>query len=321
MFIKQYIKELLYLHECVTIPNFGAFLTHSIGAFVHYENGDFDPPQKRIGFNGLLKNNDGVLAHYMARKENSSYEKALRTIEKEVITWKQKLNTQNLIFVGIGEMKLTIDRKIEFFPSRQINFDLNSFGLISFKRSPIKKTISSSENKNLFHMENQTKEDLMFTPEEKKPKNPLLRYAAIGIIGIALLSASYYFGDQYVTNQKLEATKIAQKKIKDNVQKATFDLGSISKIELTFDAKNDALVAVPEYPYYSIIAGSFRSISNAEKMLASLIEEGYNAEFSQSSPEGLYRVAYGRFTSKKEALKLLNFVRYTLEEEAWYLEE
>lgn len=321
MLIKQYIKELLYIHECVTIPSFGAFLTQSTRAFVNYEVGNFEPPKKIIGFNILLKNNDGVLANHLAKKEKISYEKALKKIEKEVIIWKQRLNTQNLFFPGIGEMKLTYDKKIEFFPSRQINFDSNSYGLKPFQRNPIKKIIPVSDNKNLFHMDNQTKDDLMFTPEEKKSQNPLLRYAAIAILTLALLGTSYYYGDKYMTEEKIEATKVAQKKIKDNVLNATFDLGTISKIELNFDAENNYIQPVPEYNFYSIIAGSFRSMSNAEKKLSTLIEEGYNAEYSKSSPEGLYRVAYGRFESKKEALKLLNFIRYTLEEEAWYLEE
>ena len=321
MLIKQYIKELLYIHECVTIPSFGAFLTQSTRAFVNYEVGNFEPPKKIIGFNILLKNNDGVLANHLAKKEKISYEKALKKIEKEVIIWKQRLNTQNLFFPGIGEMKLTYDKKIEFFPSRQINFDSNSYGLKPFQRNPIKKIIPVSDNKNLFHMDNQTKDDLMFTPEEKKSQNPLLRYAAIAILTLALLGTSYYYGDKYMTEEKIEATKVAQKKIKDNVLNATFDLGTISKIELNFDAENNYIQPVAEYNFYSIIAGSFRSMSNAEKKLSTLIEEGYNAEYSKSSPEGLYRVAYGRFESKKEALKLLNFIRYTLEEEAWYLEE
>ena len=321
MLIKQYIKELLYIHECVTIPSFGAFLTQSTRAFVNYEVGNFEPPKKIIGFNILLKNNDGVLANHLAKKEKISYEKALKKIEKEVIIWKQRLNTQNLFFPGIGEMKLTYDKKIEFFPSRQINFDSNSFGLKPFQRNLIKKIIPVSDNKNLFHMDNQTKDDLMFTPEEKKSQNPFLKYAAIAILTIALLGTSYYYGDKYMTEEKIEATKIAQKKIKDNVLNATFDLGTISKIELNFDAENNYIQPVAEYNFYSIIAGSFRSMSNAEKKLSALIEEGYNAEYSKSSPEGLYRVAYGRFESKKEALKLLNFIRHTLEEEAWYLEE
>ena len=235
MLIKQYIKELLYIHECVTIPSFGAFLTQSTRAFVNYEVGNFEPPKKIIGFNILLKNNDGVLANHLAKKEKISYEKALKKIEKEVIIWKQRLNTQNLFFPGIGEMKLTYDKKIEFFPSRQINFDSNSFGLKPFQRNLIKKIIPVSDNKNLFHMDNQTKDDLMFTPEEKKSQNPFLRYAAIAILTIALLGTSYYYGDKYMTEEKIEATKIAQKKIKDNVLNATFDLGTISKIELNFE--------------------------------------------------------------------------------------
>jgi hypothetical protein len=35
-------------------------------------------------------------------------------------------------------------------------------------------------------MENKNNDDLMFTPEKEK-KSPLMRYAAIGVIGIALL--------------------------------------------------------------------------------------------------------------------------------------
>ena len=72
---------------------------------------------------------------------------------------------------------------------------------------------------------------------------------------------------------------------------------------------------------FSIIAGSFRSLSNAEKKVESLKSEGYPAELAQLNPEGLYRVAYGRYTSKKEAINMLYFLKYTLEEEAWYLEE
>ena len=41
----------------------------------------------------------------------------------------------------------------------------------------------------------------------------------------------------------------------------------------------------------------------------------------QQNPEGMHRVAYGRFTSKREAIKLLYFIKYTLKEDAWYLEE
>ena len=90
MQLQQYIKELLYRHECVTVPNFGAFLTHSISLLIQPKTGVFSS-NKEVSFNHLLKSNDGILAHFMAQKENISYEQALRKIEKEVIVWKQKL--------------------------------------------------------------------------------------------------------------------------------------------------------------------------------------------------------------------------------------
>ena len=76
-----------------------------------------------------------------------------------------------------------------------------------------------------------------------------------------------------------------------------------------------------EQPYYSVIAGSYRSMDNAEKRLEQLQAEGFDAAFTEVNPEGLHRVAYGRFYSKREALNLHNYIRYALKEEVWYLEE
>ena len=81
MQLQQYIKELLYQHECVTVPNFGAFLTRTIDVLIQPDSGLFSPPGKEVSFNHLLKSNDGILAQYIAQKENVTYEQALRKID------------------------------------------------------------------------------------------------------------------------------------------------------------------------------------------------------------------------------------------------
>ena len=315
MQLSLYIQDLLYEHECVTIPHFGAFLTRSFDAKVTLE-GRFSPPWKEVNFNPLLITNDGILAHHLAQKESVSYEQALRHIEKEVSSWKRRLQTQTLRFPGIGEIRLNSARKIDFIPWEKVNFNLKSFGLKVFNRDPlISKTISN-------HMENSNKEDLMFTPDKKKAvykKNPLVKYVAIGIIGLTLLSAAYFFGDRYVTDEKVLAQKKAQQQIEKNIQEATFDLGSLDAIEVNVTATTQILA--PEKTYYSVIAGSFRLISNAERKVNQLIGEGYPAAIAELNPEGLYRVAYGRYSTRKEAINMLYFIKYTLKEEAWYLEE
>ena len=170
MVTQHYIKELLYQHECVTVPNFGAFLTRSINILNHTDSDLFVPPRKEVSFNSLLSNNDGVLAQYVAQKEKISFEQALRKIEKEVISWKQKLNTQQLSFPGIGEIKLNTQKKITFYPDGKINFDLNAFGLSSFYRKPLKNHNNTNEFNPPQNMEKENKENLMFTPGEKEEK-------------------------------------------------------------------------------------------------------------------------------------------------------
>ena len=112
-------------------------------------------------------------------------------------------------------------------------------------------------------MEDKNKDDLMFKPEnDGTKKSGILRYAAVGIIGIALVSASYYFGDQYVSNQRLVAQEKAQKQIEKNVQEATFDLGSLDAIEVSVTTELTPEKVVLDQVYYSIIAMSL--IHNSE---------------------------------------------------------
>ena len=103
MLLYQYIKELLYQHECVTVPNFGAFLTRTNHATVT-NDGAFFPPRKEILFNRLLSTNDGILAHYYAQKEAISYEQALRKIEKEASLWKKRIRLWSRKVCSIGHI-------------------------------------------------------------------------------------------------------------------------------------------------------------------------------------------------------------------------
>tara|TARA_B100001996_G_scaffold176430_1_gene134726 strand:+ start:2966 stop:3931 length:966 start_codon:yes stop_codon:yes gene_type:complete len=321
MEIKSYINDLLYEYECVTIPEFGSFLTRKIPAKISLD-GTFSPPKKEISFNSLLKTNDGILAKHIAQMTNSNYESVLKLINKKIIKWIEKLKKESIDFPGIGEIRLNNHDKIEFFPSNKINFYKDSFGLSPFKKDPL---IKLSFNKNNLIMEKTNNDDLLFTPEKSNKKRKIIyvKYAAISLLSILLIGSIYFFTDNYLSNQKLNEIEIAQKKIKSNVQKATFDIGKLSKIELNLKANKSENISSlnSNEKYYSIIAGSFRSIKNAENKLSSLIKEGYKAEMARKSSEGFHRVAYGRFISKKKAINLLIFVKYTLQEEAWFLEE
>ena len=200
MEIKSYINDLLYQYECVTIPEFGSFLTRKIPAKIGFD-GTFTPPKKEVSFNSLLKTNDGILAKHIAQKTNSNYESILKLINKKTIKWIEKLKVESLNFPGIGEMKLNNHGKIEFLPSNEINFYKNSFGLYTFKKNPL---VNISYNKKHDQiMENSNNDDLLFTPESKNKKRKMqyIKYSAIGLLIIVLIGSIYFFSDNYFSNQ------------------------------------------------------------------------------------------------------------------------
>jgi cell division septation protein DedD len=93
-------------------------------------------------------------------------------------------------------------------------------------------------------------------------------------------------------------------------------------MNLSFNAKPEVIEIAPlDRTYYSVVAGSFRSIDNAERLLKNLRVNGFDAAFTEVNPQGLHRVAYGRFISKREALNLHNYVKFALKEDAWFLVE
>ena len=224
---------------------------------------------------------------------------------------------------------LNSEQKIGFTPFDQINFDKNSIGLNSFSKKPLSEksttTTTKSITKKTIVMEDTNNEDLAFTPETKKQKPAYLKYAAVGVLAIGLVAASYFLGNQYLTDERLKSTELAQEKIKTKVQEASFDLGEIAALELNViakDVEDESVSEIVAGDFFSVIAGSFREESNALKMLDKLKEEGFDeATLAKQSPDGLYRVAYGRFETKRKAMQLYYFLTQTLEEEAWYLAE
>lgn len=325
------IEQLLYFHECVTIPDFGSFLVSKTKAKVDFKKGKFLSPKRKISFNALIKQNDGVLAKYISSNLNISYQNALEIIYERIKKWSENIKVDTLIFKNIGEFYLNTENKICFQAYNTKNFSYNFFGLEDFRRLPINEidlnTIINKETntKNII-MDNDKKENLAFEPESKDPaKKGRFKLVAIITSLIVLSVIGYYFGNDYIQNERIRSTEIAQKKIKNTVQKATYDIGSISSLELNIKANietvEDDVDLVEQGDFYSVIAGSFRDERNAEKLLKKLKSEGFDASFAKNSSSGLFRIAYGRLETKREAYQLLNFVKFTLELDAWYLVE
>lgn len=118
----EHIEELLYLHDCVIVPGLGGFICNYTGATINDKTGMIIPPAKKVVFNKHLKQNDGLLINWIARKEQIDYEKAQRRLALFREEVKVRLNQKQKINFGkIGT--LSVDRRFNIlFESANHNF-------------------------------------------------------------------------------------------------------------------------------------------------------------------------------------------------------
>ena len=298
MTIFKEIYDLLYNNDCVIVPEFGAFVLKSHSAYI--KDDTFYPARKVISFNVMLDENDGLLVKHLSNSRNISYKKALKTINDETQSLKNELSADKKIKIDpLGYIELSSEGNLVFYPEESINFESNSFGLKSFSKQPILKSV---------------KKDASFKTASNTA--PVLRYAAMFIALIGFSYFGYFNYLNYLDNERIKNIAIAQDQILQNVQAATFNIGELPTISLKVTAPIENTNKV----YFSVIAGSFRSKINAEKHLNHLISKGFKASYTAINPRGLFRVAYARLDSRKKAYSLIAEIKEN-GEDAWLLIE
>lgn len=306
MQIHSYISDLLYRYECVTIPNFGAFLTQRVSASISEAQQTFNPPKKLLSFNEQIKTNDGLLARYISDVEKIPFETALEKIATKVKVFKSKLTEgETLEFENIGSLLLNTNGKIEFEPSYHLNYLTDAFGLAQFNspavtREVYKDTVEAIEEK----------APITITPERRKTR-PYLKYVAVGLITLTLGGVIFNNYTNTVETHNQIAQEEANKQLEQQIQEATFIIDTpLPKITLNVEKQSGK---------YHLIAGAFRLKENSIKKVNQLKAKGFDARTIGVNKFGLHQVVYSSFNDRLEALKALRNVKRNHNSEAWLL--
>jgi len=307
MKIEQYISQLLYRHQCVTVPGFGAFLTEIQSAHLHENTHSFYPPKKLISFNSHLKNNDGLLANHIALFEKTSYENAVGSIESEVVIWKSILEVnERFTLKNVGELYLNSEKNLVFTPSENINYLKESFGLNSFVSPAVKREVYKQEVEVL-----EETAPIAFTPEKRKAR-PYLKYAAIFVLALtAAGTIGFKVNQNHVAEQTLLVETAVQKQVQDKIQEATFMIENPMP-SVTLTVKEEKLD-------YHIVAGFFRNEENAKKMYDELIAAGFKARRTGPNRHKNFPVFYGSYASYSEAQQAMKQIHKSTNKDAWIL--
>jgi nucleoid DNA-binding protein len=307
MQLETYISDLLYRYDCVTISEFGAFLTHRVSAKLDDSSHSFYPPKKVLSFNEQLQQNDGLLPNYIAEVEKIPYDVAVQKIAKYVKTIKSYLiQGETITFNNIGELVLNKEGKIVFEPSYHINYLTDSFGLTEF--------VSSNITRETYKKEVESIEKVIpitITPEKRKLR-PYLKYAAIAVIALGLggFTASNYYINQIEAQNQL-AQEEANQQLDAKVQEATFVISNpLPAATLTIEKQSGN---------YHIVAGAFRVEANSDKKVNQLQDLGFKARKIGMNKYGLHEVVYASYTYRIEALQALRKIKRDNNSQAWLL--
>lgn len=307
MQLEPYISDLLYRYECVTIPEFGSFLTRRVSATINESTHSFYPPKKVLSFNEQIQKNDGLLAHYIADVEKIPYEEASKRIQKRVKYLKSYLiEGETVDFHDIGSLSLNTEGKILFEPSYQLNYLTDAFGLSQYVSNEVTREVYKETI-----VEIEKVIPIAITPEKHKAR-PYFKYAAVALIALSLggLGASKFYVDNINEHNQL-AQEEASEQLEHKIQEATFVIDNpLPAVTLNVTKQSGN---------YHIIAGAFRIEANSNKKVSQLKEQGFKARKIGMNKYGLHEVVYASFDDRLEAIAALRTIKRTHNSDAWML--
>lgn len=291
--VEHHISNLLYINDCVIIPDFGAFVASPVSAHVDTDKNILTPPTKEIGFNRSLSHNDGLLISTFANIRKLSYGKA----KVEVEIFRNRLveaieNGKEFHIEKVGSLKLDSIGNVQFSPVKSENYLTDSFGLSSFHFTPDVQIKPVKEN-----------------IQVKRLLRPLSQkhIAASVALVVGLFAISPVVNDEG-QNEKFAASTIDFSSVNQNASSSDY---IVNEQELNTTASEEISVVenIVEEEHFFLIAGSFKKETQAKLFLKQIHALGEDQAFVLESPNKRYRIALDGYTNKPEAINSLNAYR------------
>lgn len=294
----------MYDHDCVIIPAFGGFICNYTPASLDKEKGTFFPPVRQISFNSNLSHNDGLLIREISAVGGLNYGDSRNLIEEFVAGIRKKLEKgDKVIFENIGSFLNNNEGNVQFEPFREVNYNLDAFGLESFTCLPL---TGYETGKRIARHERQKQYSL---------RKYIWRAAVVIPIAAALIFVSVnndFFRNRIETsslnplvtaefehNKAAIDNELTEVAVKDSATELTQAADEVAETPVITEAVETPVVAEvvktappaslkPVTDYY-LITGSFLSEENAGQQLRELQDEGFNPEIVIAE-NGFYRV-------------------------------
>lgn len=288
-----HIADLLFEHDCLIVPEFGAFVLSRVPATIDKKRGLMLPPRKEVVFNKHLKHNDGVLVGHVAASCNVSIDEANVMVSNYVDGLHKSIRTTGAAVVeGVGTFR-AIGADFAFIADGSANFLNDSYGFApQFVTVPSQRSLSA-------------------------PTLGQIRRVAASVAAVACL--------MLVAPETKDASLTSPYSQASMVQFTNVDMPSVivaDEVEPSAEANVDEVVeeSVPQETFY-IIVGSFPSDREATSYIASMNKQGVDGLTKMRFGKRV-RVAAAQFDDHDEAVRNNRVMRKIKGfENAWVLRE
>lgn len=319
----KYTSKLIAQHNCVIIPELGAFLAHSIPASYNAEDGIFMPPHRTLGFNSQITIDDALLLSEYIDEQQFTYEEAGKALHKDVANLRYELSSKGTVRFGeLGTFSMNVTGNITFDPAPNGIDDPYNFGFepilipllsecdkndIVIKRRSIKKYVSVAVAAMLTFF--------IFSPVGDSAYEPSLK---AGFTTGETMPVAKEAVEEVATAELCEIEPVA-----DTVTETIITKPQATEPAVEVQAEVVEVPATVEPakiengPTYSIIVASTPNEEKANLAIQELSAK-MQAEYHVVEGGGRHRIAHSSYSSNSEANDALAQVKGTFPD-AWVL--
>ncbi len=308
------LSQLLQSHDCVIVPNIGAFIAHAHTAEISIIDKQICPPHKKISFNSSINQNDGLLAHAVAQKNNCSFEDATLQTQQQCSIWQTKMLLGEIIsFENVGKLWMDLEHKIQFKPAHNFLQSHQFYGLEVLNIAPIvREEIKETVIK--FHVQNDDKglhpqgylNDFISSEKQKSNSKIWLKLSAAAVLVGLIILASWFSIENPSTVNNMASIVSLDSFFKNNQPEKVVVKKNIS-------TKNNSVENVglqhpytfyldnPAEPYYLITDTNLNFVEANNKKLK-YWKEGCDARIIQI--DSFYQIGLYHFTTADNIQKI-----------------
>lgn len=294
----QHIEYLLRHHNCVIVPNIGAFIVSYKSAYINDEWGILTPPMREVYFNSSITNNDGLLANSIARKEKISFEAASRIMMQEIERLKTILFENKELNIGrVGNLHIGEENNLLFEPFKKHRQADAFWGLQPLRLASLEEQLrraTSPEN-----VANHRRSDKnYYIPINKR----FVHYAAMFIlVFLATISLSLPSDNTKTVQNYAAVVPVTASTVKKIVASTSTP---VAEQQPAVEQAEEPQIQAPESNVYYLIVASLSSDEEALKFIESCAAE--DSDLKVVSTASMSRVYAAKSSNRDELTVLLN---------------